>query len=68
MRRTIAVAVTLGVLASVAPAHAWVHEGQAAPAFTKNTLAGGPPWSSGPAVSLSTYAGKVIVLFLMGCT
>jgi hypothetical protein len=45
-----------------------VHEGQAAPAFTKNMLAGGPPWSVGPAVSLSDYAGKIVVLFLLGCT
>ena len=67
MRNTIAIVVALGLLAACGPARAWVHEGQAAPAFTKNTLAG-PPWSSGPPVSLSTYAGKVIVLFLMGCT
>jgi len=50
------------------PVRAWVHEGQAAPAFTKNTLAGGPPWSVGPPASLSDYAGKVVVIFLMGCT
>jgi hypothetical protein len=68
MRRTIVIAVALGWFASSSPARAWVHEGEVAPAFTKNTLAGGPPWSSGPAVSLSTYAGKVIVLFLLGCT
>jgi hypothetical protein len=68
MRRTIVVAVALGWLASSGPARAWVQEGQAAPAFTKNTLAGGPPWSSGPAVSLGSFAGKVIVLFLLGCT
>jgi len=68
MRRTIVIATALGWLVSSSPAHAWVHVGEAAPAFTKNTLAGGPPWSSGPAVSLSSFAGKVIVLFLMGCT
>jgi hypothetical protein len=68
MRRTIVIATALGWLASSSPAHAWVHEGEAAPTFTKNTLAGGPPWSSGPAVSLGSFAGKVIVLFLLGCT
>jgi hypothetical protein len=68
MRRTIVIAVALGWLASSSPARAWVHEDQAAPAFTKNTLAGGPPWSSGPAVSLGGFAGKVVVLFLLGCT
>ena len=68
MHRTTAVAVATGVLVSFGSARAWVHEGQAAPAFTKNTLAGGPPWSVGPAVSLSDYSGKVVVLFLLGCT
>ncbi len=68
MGRTIAIAVTLGLLVAFGAAQAWVHEGEPAPAFTKSTLAGGPPWSSGPSVSLSTYAGKVIVLFLLGCT
>jgi len=68
MGRTIVVAAALGVLASAGPAHPWVHEGQPAPAFTKNTLAGGPPWSVGPSVSLGTFADKVIVLFLLGCT
>jgi hypothetical protein len=66
LRRTIVVAIALGWLASSSPARAWVHEGQVAPEFTKSTLAGGPPWSSGPAVSLSSFAGKVIVLFLLG--
>jgi hypothetical protein len=68
MRSTIAIVVALGLFASAGPARAWVHEGQAAPAFTKSTLAGGPPWTTGPSVSLSTYAGKVVVLFLLGCT
>jgi len=68
MRRTIVIAVALGLLAFSSPARAWVHEGEPAPGFTKNTLAGGPPWSVGPPVSLSTFANKVVVLFLLGCT
>jgi hypothetical protein len=68
MRRTIVIAAALGALACSSPARAWVHEGQAAPDFTKSTLAGGPPWSVGPAVSLAGYAGKVVVIFLLGCT
>jgi hypothetical protein len=68
MRRTLVIAVALCGLAAAGPARAWVREGQAAPDFTKSTLAGGPPWTSGPAVSLSSFAGKVVVLFLLGCT
>ena len=68
MRRTIVTAAALGLLASPGAARAWVHEGGVAPAFTKNTLAGGPPWSVGPAVSLADLFGKVVVLFLLGCT
>lgn len=68
MRRTIVIAAALGLLVASTSARAWVHEGEAAPAFTKNTLAGGPPWSVGPSVSLGSFAGKVIVLFLLGCT
>ena len=66
--RRITIIVALGLLASFATARAWVHEGQVAPAFTKSTLAGGPPWSSGPPISLAGLSGKVVVLFLMGCT
>ena len=68
MARRIAIAAALSLLGTCGPARAWVREGQPAPAFTKNTLAGGPPWSAGAQVSLDTYAGKVIVLFLLGCT
>ena len=68
MHRTIVIAAALGLLATFGPAHAWVHEGQAAPPFTKNALAGGPPWSTGPATSLGSFTGKVVVLFLLGCT
>jgi len=68
MRRTIVTVAALGLLVSSSTARAWVHEGQAAPAFTKNTLAGGPPWSVGPALSLGDLSEKVVVLFLLGCT
>ena len=68
MRITIVVAASFVLLATFRPAHAWVHEGETAPAFTKRMLAGGPPWSFGPSVSLADYAGKVVVLFLLGCT
>ncbi|MGH7726892.1 MAG: hypothetical protein ACREOU_15825 [Candidatus Eiseniibacteriota bacterium] len=44
------------------PAHAVVHAGDVAPAFTKDELDAPPP----AARSLSDYAGKVVVLFLMG--
>lgn len=66
MRRTIAVAAALGVLLSSGAARAWVHEGEVAPVFTKRLLAGGPPWSYGSTVTLADYAGKVVVLFLLG--
>ena len=68
MRRTIIIAAALGLLVATGAARAWVHEGQPAPAFTKSTLAGGPPWSVGPALSLADLSGKVVVLFLLGCT
>ena len=67
MRRTILVAAVLGVLVSSRAARAWVHEGEPAPAFSKSMLAG-PPWVFGPATSLADYAGRVVVLFLLGCT
>ena len=68
MRRAIAFAVGLGILAAAGAAGAWVHEGEPAPAFSKRALAGGPPWSAGATVSLADHAGKVVVLFLLGCT
>ena len=71
MRRTIVTVAALGLLgllASSSASRAWVHEGEVAPAFAKNTLAGGPPWSVGPALSLGDLSGKVVVLFLLGCT
>ena len=68
MARILPVLAALALLACSGLARAWVHEGQAAPAFTKSALAGGPPWSSGPQLSLSSLSGKVVVLFLLGCT
>ena len=68
MLRTVVIAAALGLLTSSGAARAWVHEGEAAPPFTKSTLAGGPPWSFGPPASLADYAGRVVVLFLLGCT
>ena len=70
MRRTRFTFVATAVLAMLAlsgRAGAYVHEGEPAPSFTKNTLAG-PPYAVGPAVSLADYAGKIVVLFLLGCT
>lgn len=51
-----------------APAQAVVHAGDVAPNFTKNRLAAGP--AVGAPLSLSDYAGKVVVLALAGhnCT
>ncbi len=57
-----ALALTLAVGPGVSPARAVVHAGDVAPAFTKDVLDAPPP----AARSLSDYAGKVIVLFLLG--
>ncbi len=66
MRRSILLGTLLiMLLASAAPAHAYVHEGQPAPDFTKHMVVG-PPWTTGPNVSLHDYAGKVVVIFLLG--
>jgi len=46
------------------PGRAVVVEGSVAPNFTKNQLAPGP--ATGSPVSLSDYAGKVVVLALAG--
>jgi hypothetical protein len=64
---TIVATAALAMLALYGSAGAYVHEGQPAPPFTKNTLAG-PPYAVGPAVSLADYAGKIVVIFLLGCT
>lgn len=57
LRRTLPAAVLAALLA--APAAAQIPLGAAAPNFTKTALGGG-------SVSLSSYAGKVVVLFLLG--
>jgi len=57
----------LVMLGVTSPARAAVSPGDVAPNFTKNELAGvNPNWTTGPARSLSDYAGKVVVLFLLG--
>ena len=52
-------------LAAVEPAGAEVVEGEAAPAFTKNQL-DTPSFGQTTPLSLSDYAGKVVILFLLG--
>jgi hypothetical protein len=52
----------LGVLALAPGALGVVHPGDVAPNFTKNELDAPPP----AARTLSQYAGKVVVLFLLG--
>ena len=49
------------VAALAAPSAAFVDPGQPAPAFTKNVLGGTPP-----TLSLSDFAGKVVVIHVMG--
>jgi hypothetical protein len=63
MRRIYGLAVLL--LLGASPALGVVSEGQTAPNFTKPLL-GGPPWSEGPTQSLSDYAGKIVILHLLG--
>jgi hypothetical protein len=62
-------ALVLTVIASAAaavPAAAVVHVGDPAPAFTKNELVSVPFPQPGPARSLSDYAGRVLVIHLLG--
>ena len=61
---TIEALVLVGQLALVPPSRAVVSVGDPAPNFTKNQLAPGP--SVGAPLSLSNYAGKVVVLALAG--
>jgi hypothetical protein len=64
MRLTVVVALCLGAaLLAAAPARAVVSVGQAANAFTKDSLAGN---SAGAAVSLSDYGQRVKILFILG--
>jgi hypothetical protein len=53
-------------LAATVPAAAVVHVGDPAPAFTKNELVSVPFPQPGPARSLSDYAGRVLVIHLLG--
>ena len=65
LARVCAVAALLGALSS--PARANIAVGAVAPDFTKSELSGGPgAWSKGGPISLSDYASKVVVLFLLG--
>src|SRR5262245_44907274 len=58
---------TMAILAlSAAPAAAVVHVGDPAPAFTKNELQSTPFPQPGAAHSLSDYAGRVLVIHLLG--
>ena len=57
----------LSLVALVAtPALAAVHVGDVAPAFTKNELQSTPFPQPGPVRSLSDYAGRVLVIHLLG--
>ena len=63
--RAFAAVVLIGALSSAARAN--IPTGVPAPDFTKSQLAGGPgAWTKGGPISLSAYAGKVVVLFLLG--
>ena len=65
LARACAATALIGALSS--PAHGNISTGAPAPDFTKSQLAGAPgSWSKGDPTSLSAYAGKVVVLFLLG--
>lgn len=69
MRLFIAGTIAVAILAGALPCagQPYIQPGSVAPAFAKNQLAGAPGnWSKGGAVSLGDYAGKVVVLFLLG--
>jgi len=68
MRSLARISAAVALLAALAaPARANIAVGSPAPGFTKSQLAGGPgAWSVGGPISLSDYAGKVVVLFLLG--
>lgn len=62
MKPVRAVVLTAALAAALAaPSSAFIDPGQAAPAFTKNVLGGVPP-----TLSLSDFAGKVVVIHVMG--
>ena len=60
-----AIALALVVLIAC-PALAAVHVGDVAPPFTKNELQSTPFPQPGPVRSLSDYAGRVLVIHLLG--
>lgn len=62
---TLALALSLVALRSLT-ASAAVHVGDVAPPFTKNELVSTPFPQAGPARSLSDYAGRVLVIHLLG--
>jgi len=62
----LALATAVLAAACAAPAAAVVHVGDPAPAFTKNELISLPFPQPGPARSLSDYAGRVLVIHLIG--
>ena len=60
-------AISFALVSSVAlPASAVVHVGDPAPAFTKNPLVSVPFPQPGAPISLSDYAGRVLVIHLLG--
>ena len=68
MRTPRAVVLAMVLVGSVwaVPARAIVHAGDVAPAFTKNELIRSPAPATGPPVSLSDFAGRVLVIHLLG--
>jgi hypothetical protein len=64
MRTRIWVATVLLVVAGARTAGAVVHAGDAAPNFRKAQLAAGP--AVGTQLALADYAGKVVVLAIIG--
>lgn len=61
-RLSLVLACAVFAIAAAAPAGAIINPGQVAPQFTKNVL-NSNPW---PTASLSQFAGKVVVLQILG--
>ena len=66
MRRTMPWLALLLIAGLSTPARAVVTVGDPAPAFTKNQLILDPTPQTGPPVSLSDFAGRVLILHLIG--
>ena len=64
MRANVLLAALLIAVSATRESHAVVHVGDSAPNFRKAQLAAGP--SVGAQVSLTDYAGKVVVLAIIG--